>query len=187
LYPVLQSTFPDQLKTVNLESFWHAANRVNPSLIRVDADEVSYSLHIIFRFELEQQLFSGALAPEELPGIWQEKTREYLGLDCENDANGVLQDIHWSQGSFGYFPSYALGNLYGLQFFKKLQRDVPDIDSLVARGDFASLRSWLNDTIYCWGCRLEPSELLNKITGERLSVQPFLNYIEKKYGELYGL
>jgi carboxypeptidase Taq len=190
LFPLLRESFPEQLAGINTKQFYRAANEVKPSLIRVDADEVSYSLHIILRFELEQHLISGALEPEDLPSVWREKTREYLGLEIDpqsprSDADGVLQDIHWSMGSFGYFPSYVLGNLYGLQFTQKLRQDVPEFDSHVAAGKFTPCLEWLKDNIYCWGCRLEPAELLQKVTGEKLRAEPFLEYIEGKYGELY--
>jgi carboxypeptidase Taq len=142
-------------------------------------------LHIILRFELEKTLISGELEPENLPGVWREKTREYLGLESETDADGVLQDIHWSMGAFGYFPSYALGNLYGLQITQKLRQDIPELDSRIAAGDFGRLHTWLADNVYRWGCRLEPAELIARITGTGLDVQPFLEYIEKKYTELY--
>jgi carboxypeptidase Taq len=187
LYPKLQDCFPGQLKAVDLDEFCRALNQVKRSLIRVDADEVSYALHIILRFDLEKRLFSGELEPENLPVAWREKMREYLDLECPSDADGVLQDVHWSMGSFGYFPSYALGNIYGLQIFRKLQSDLPDFEELIARGDFGTVRTWLGDTIYRWGCRLEPAELLMKITGEKLSVIPFVEYLETKYTELYGL
>jgi carboxypeptidase Taq len=191
LFPVMRNFFPEQLAGVDAETMYRAVNEVKPSLIRVDADEVSYSLHIILRFELEKRLIAGELAPENLPAVWRDYTREYLGLKSEtnqgfDDANGVLQDIHWSMGSFGYFPSYALGNLYGLQFTKKLKSDIPELDSLVAAGQFERLYTWLKDTIYCWGCRLEPAELLRTVTGEKLRAEPFLDYIEGKYAALYG-
>ncbi|GHV96619.1 carboxypeptidase M32 [Spirochaetia bacterium] len=192
LFPTLRDCFPEQLGRSSAEALYRAVNEVKPSLIRVDADEVSYSLHIILRFELEKRLISGELAPEKLPAVWREYTREYLGLESDtnqrfNDADGVLQDIHWSMGSFGYFPSYALGNLYGLQFTQKLKSDIPELESLIAAGKFERLYTWLKDTIYCWGCRLEPAELLFKVTGAQLQVNPFLEYIEGKYTELYGL
>jgi carboxypeptidase Taq len=187
LFPIMRDFFPGQLAGVTAEAMYRAVNEVKPSLIRVDADEVSYSLHIILRFELEKRLISGELAPEQLPAVWRDYTREYLGLESAADSDGVLQDIHWSMGSFGYFPSYALGNLYGLQFTEKLKSDIPELDGLAAAGQFQRLHTWLKDTIYCWGCRLEPPELLRKITGAKLRVEPFLNYIEGKYTELYDL
>jgi carboxypeptidase Taq len=185
-FPILQKNFPGQLDGVKAEAFYRAVNQIKPSLIRVDADEVSYALHIILRFELEKRLISGELAAEQLPMVWREYSREYLGVESETDADGVLQDVHWSMGSFGYFPSYALGNLYGLQLFRKIKSDLPDFEYAVSQGKFDTLRNWLNDHIYCWGCRLEPAELLRKITGEKLSVIPFLEYIEEKYTKLYG-
>ncbi|MDR0624145.1 MAG: carboxypeptidase M32 [Treponema sp.] len=185
-FPALRETFPRQLGGVSVESFYRAVNQVKPSLIRVDADEVSYALHIILRFELEKRLISGELEAERLPSVWRDYSREYPGVESETDAGGVLQDVHWSMGSFGYFPSYALGNLYGLQIWRKIKSDIPDFESAVAQGEFAPLRDWLNDTIYSWGCRLEPAELLWKITGEKLSVIPFVEYIEEKYTKLYG-
>ncbi|GHV43773.1 carboxypeptidase M32 [Spirochaetia bacterium] len=187
LYPILQSYFPGQLGQVPADTFYRALNQVKPSLIRVDADEVSYALHIILRFELEKQLISGELDPEKLPDVWRKYSREYLGLESETDADGVLQDVHWSMGAFGYFPSYALGNLYGLQIAKKLRSDIPGLDSTIAQGKFGEIRSWLGDKVYRWGHRLSPAELLLNITGEKLSAEPFLEYIESKYTELYGL
>jgi carboxypeptidase Taq len=181
LYPVLQGFFPSQLGGVKADAFYRALNEVKPSLVRVDADELSYSLHIILRFEIEKLLISGELDPEKLPELWREKSLEYLGLASETDADGVLQDIHWSMGSFGYFPSYALGNLYGLQITQKLKADIPELDDLVAVGDFGKLHSWLKDNVYRWGCRLPPGELLEKITGEKLQAEPFLKHIEEKY------
>jgi carboxypeptidase Taq len=187
LFPILQTHFPDPLASVAVEDFYRAVNLVKPSQIRVEADEVSYSLHIILRFELEKQLFSGELAPEKLPEAWRKLMKEFLGLEPETDAEGVLQDVHWSMGSFGYFPSYALGNLYGLQFWKKLAADLPQVEQAMIRGDFGDIHRWLQETSYCWGSRLDPPDLLQKITGEKLSITPFLSYIDKKYTELYGL
>jgi carboxypeptidase Taq len=185
-FPALRETFPGQLDGVSSGDFYRAVNQVKPSLIRVDADEVSYALHIILRFELEKRLIAGELEADQLPAVWREYSREYLGVESETDADGVLQDVHWSMGSFGYFPSYALGNLYGLQILRKIKSDMPDFEDAAAKGNFAPLRDWLNDNIYRWGCRLEPAELLRNITGEKLSVIPFLEYVEEKYTKLYG-
>jgi len=186
LYPHLRDFFPEQLAGISAEQFCRAANEAKPSLIRVDADEVSYGLHIILRFELEQGLISGALSPERLPEIWREKTKEYFGIevspaDPRCDADGVLQDVHWSMGAFGYFPSYVLGNLYGAHFFRKIKRDIPSLDGFVAAGNFAPLREWLSGSVYAWGCRLEPAQLLEKAVGEKLSAEPFLEYLGEKY------
>jgi carboxypeptidase Taq len=186
LLPEFQDYFP-ALKGVSPGVFYRALTQVQPSLIRVEADEVSYSLHIILRFELEKGLFSGEIDPAGLPEIWRKRMKELLALEPGNDAEGVLQDIHWSMGSFGYFPSYALGNLYGLQFFNRLRADIPGVEDHIRRGNFAPLHAWLKDTIYVWGRRLDPPDLLMKVTGEGLSVYPFLKYIEEKYTGIYGI
>jgi len=185
LFPVLKKCIPGRFDAVNADDFYRAVNLAKPSLIRVEADEVSYSLHIILRFELEQGLFSGSIKASDLPLLWRSKMKEYLGIEPETDADGVLQDVHWSHGSFGYFPSYALGNLYGLQFFEKLKSDIPDFEGLIAKGNFSPVHEWLSDNIHKWGRRLEPAELLKKVTGEELSVEPFLRYIEEKYSAIY--
>ncbi|MDR2535383.1 MAG: carboxypeptidase M32 [Treponema sp.] len=181
LFPKLQAYFPEQLQQLTVNVFYQAVNYVHPSLIRVDADEVSYSLHIILRFELEKQLFSGTLAPEDLPEVWRRQMKDLLGVEPETDADGVLQDVHWSMGAFGYFPSYALGNLYGLQIRQRLLRDLPNLDELIAQGWFEPVHHWLQDQIYVWGRRLDPAELLSKLTGEKLSPIPFIEYLEAKY------
>jgi carboxypeptidase Taq len=186
LFPMLRRYFPEQLGRLDADTFYRGVNQVRPSLIRVDADEVSYALHIILRFELEKQLIAGELPPEELPGRWREYSRRYLNLESETDSDGVLQDVHWSMGAFGYFPSYALGNLYGLQFWAQMRKELPDLESALAGGNFKPVHEWLADRIYRWGCRLEPSELLFAVTGEQLSTGPFLDYIEAKYTGLYG-
>jgi carboxypeptidase Taq len=186
-FPRLRSFFPEQLGSVTTDAFYRAVNRAGPSLIRIEADEVSYSLHIILRFELERRLFSGDLSVEDLPRAWRLSMKELLGIEPETDAEGVLQDVHWSMGSFGYFPSYALGNLYGLQFLKKLRHDLPNYEDDIARGSFTAIRQWLRENIYTWGRRFDPADLLFKVTGEKLSVSPFLEYIEAKYTDLYGL
>jgi len=186
MFPVLQSYFPDALSRVNTEKFYRAINLVEPSLIRIEADEVSYSLHIILRFSLERDLFSGALDPADLPAAWREKMKELLGIEPETDAQGVLQDVHWSMGYFGYFPSYALGNLYGLEFWEKLKKDIHDVDDLIAGGKFEPIRLWLREKIYTLGRRPEPRDLLKSVTGNNLSAEPFLRYIESKYTGLYG-
>jgi len=186
-YPVLLGFFPDQLRGVPEEVFYRAVNRVQPSLIRIEADELSYSLHIILRFELERSLFSGDLSPADLPQAWARGMEDLLGIVPETDTEGVLQDIHWSQGAFGYFPSYALGNLYGLQFRKKLAEDIPGFEEPVRNLAFGEIRRWLEEHIYRWGRRLEPAALLRKVTGESLRAEPFIDYIEGKYGALYHL
>jgi carboxypeptidase Taq len=179
--------FPPQLDGVEFDSFYRAMNAVSPSLIRVEADEVSYSLHVILRFELEQRLFQGTLTVQDLPEAWNKAMEEYLGVKPASDAEGVLQDVHWSMGAFGYFPSYALGNLYGLQFWEKLRECLPDTDAALAQRDYTAVHEWLGKNIYRWGRRFEPGRLLAEVTGKQLSAEPFLRYIEKKYTELYEL
>jgi carboxypeptidase Taq len=186
MFPVLGSCFTSALSGITARQFYRAINLVEPSLIRIEADEVSYSLHIIIRFLLERELFSGSLNPADLPDTWRKKMKEFLGVEPETDSQGVLQDVHWSMGAFGYFPSYALGNLYGLQFWEKIKADLVAPDEMIAKGDFAPMRSWLRDNIYVWGCRLAPGELLKTVTGRTLSPEPFLNYIESKYAGVYG-
>ena len=190
MFPVLRACFPGALSLVSADDFYRAINAVEPSLVRIEADEVTYSLHIILRFDLECALFSGVLDPADLPAAWRKKMKELLGIEMDPDtsggAQGALQDVHWSMGSFGYFPSYALGNLYGLQFWEKLKSDVPAAEELISRGDFAPIRGWLRDSIYVWGRRLEPSVLLRTVTGKDLSAEPFLAYIESKYSGVYG-
>jgi len=185
VFPALRSYFPGILSQFTAEDFYRAVNLVEPSLIRIEADEVSYSLHIVLRFDLEKKLISGSLDPTELPAAWREKMKEFLGVEPETDAQGVLQDVHWSMGAFGYFPSYALGNLYGLQFWEKLSSEIPSLEEIIAAGDFAPIRAWLRDTVYVCGCRQEPQELIRTVTGKSLSAEPFLAYIESKYKTIY--
>ena len=187
MLPVLRSCFPAAFDKVTEEHFYRAVNLAEPSLIRVEADEVSYGLHIVLRFFLERELFAGNIDPAKLPDLWREKMKELIGIEPETDAAGVLQDVHWSMGAFGYFPSYALGNLYGLQFWDKLKSDLPQCESQIAQGNFAPIRAWLHDTIYVWGRRLEPQELLKTVTGKELSAGPFLDYLDTKYAKLYGI
>lgn len=186
-FPRFKEFFPSQLEGVPFESFYRAVNMVRPALIRVEADELSYSLHIILRFELEQQLFNNTLTVNELPAAWNTAMKRRLGIEPAFDAEGVLQDVHWSMGAFGYFPSYALGNIYGLQFWERLTADLPDTDAALERRDYAAIHEWLREKIHHYGRRAEPSFLIRKICGGDLSAEPFLHYIEKKYTELYGL
>ena len=187
MFPVLCSCFYSSLSQVTADEFFRAINLVEPSLIRIEADEVTYSLHIILRFDLERELIAGKLKPEDLPLAWRKKMKDLLGLEPDTDTQGVLQDVHWSIGAFGYFPSYALGNLYGLHFWEKLNSDLPGAGTLLAEGKFTAIREWLRDTIYVWGRRLSPADLLKTVTGKTLSAEPFLSYIESKYSGIYGI
>lgn len=176
-----------QFDGVSLEDFYRGVNTVTPSLIRVEADELTYSLHVIIRYEIEKQIFGGGVAVDDLPVLWNSKYKEYLGVEPKNDAEGILQDMHWSGGNYGYFPSYALGNLYGAQFLHTLKKDMPDLDARIASGDFKSLHGWLKDNIHVHGSIYDPADLLMRVTGEPLNAQYFIDYLENKYCELYGL
>lgn len=169
------------------EEIWRMVNRVEPSLIRVEADEVTYNLHICLRFELEVELLEGKLRVEELPGRWNAAMKEYLGVEPPDDAKGVLQDVHWSGGSFGYFPSYALGNLYAAQFTAVAEGEIPGFWAQVERGDLAPILSWLREKIHRHGRIFWPKELVQQVTGKEPSPEPFLRYLEEKYSAVYGL
>jgi carboxypeptidase Taq len=186
-FPRLQQLFPAQLGSVDLPRFYRAINQVRPSLIRVQADEATYNLHIMLRFELELALLSGDLAVSDLPQAWRERTRTYLGLEPPDDAQGVLQDVHWSWGYFGNFPTYALGNLVASQLWERLEQDLPDLDRQLAGGRFEGLLSWLRQHIHRHGNKLRTTELLQRLTGAGLAAEPYLRYLEGKYGQLYGL
>jgi carboxypeptidase Taq len=186
-YPEARELFPDAFGSVSLESFYRAINRVRPSLIRVEADEVTYGLHIILRFLLEKELIAEKIAPKDLPEAWRNLSGELLGIVPENDAEGVLQDIHWSMGAFGYFPTYALGNLYGAQFYSALRRDVPNLDDRIAGGSYSDIALWLESRIHSHGAALTPKELCEKIGGGPLDPSFFIRYLEEKYGRIYEL
>lgn len=185
--PRLKVHFPDALDEVDLERFYRAINRVEPSLIRVEADEVTYSLHVILRFELEQELIEGRLAVADLPAAWNERMEHFLGVVPPSDATGVLQDVHWSMGMFGYFPTYALGNLYAAQFYRVYERENPDAAAQVESGDTAPLLAWLRDRIHRFGRMKSATELVLDITGEPLNPTYFLEYLRGKYREVYRL
>lgn len=184
-YPILQQTFHHQLRGIDVEQFYAAINSVKPSLIRVEADELTYNLHIMLRFEIEQDLIEGRTQPDDLPGIWNHKMEEYLGITPKQDAKGVLQDVHWSLGSFGYFPTYTLGNLYSVQFFEQAKLEIPHLEDEIAAGQLMVLRRWLEQKIHRWGRMFKPDHLAQRVTGTSVSPEPFLAYLEKKYGELY--
>jgi carboxypeptidase Taq len=184
-YPMLQQTFHHQLRSLDGEQFYAAINRVKPSLIRVEADELTYNLHIMLRFEIEQDLIEGRTRPEDLPGIWNRKMEEYLGIVPSNDAEGVLQDVHWSFGAFGYFPTYTLGNLYSVQFYEQAKLEIPHLEDEIAAGQLMVLQRWLGQKIHRWGRMFTPDHLSRRVTGKSLDPEPFLSYVEKKYGELY--
>ncbi len=181
--PELQRQFP-QLERVSLDDFLRGANRIAPGLIRVDADEVTYSLHIILRFELEQQLVDGTLALEDLPEAWNARMREFLGVEVPDDARGVLQDVHWTRAAYGYFPTYALGNVISLQIWQHVRRELPALDEQMARGEFGELYGWLSDRLYRHGRKFTPLETLQRAIGEdRIDPAPYLAYLREKLAE----
>lgn len=186
-FPRVEALFPEQLSGVDRDRFYRAINRVEPSLIRIEADEVTYSLHVILRFQLEVQLITGELEVKDLPEAWNSTMQELLSITPPSDAKGVLQDVHWSMGAIGYFPTYALGNLYGAQFLNKMLQDVPDAYEQVAGGNLAPILGWLRDRIHRHGAAKSPKELITEVTGEALDPAYFVRYLESKYGEIYGL
>ncbi|MFA5851854.1 MAG: carboxypeptidase M32 [Spirochaetales bacterium] len=174
------------LNGVGADAFTKAINKVEPRLIRTEADEVTYGLHVIARFDLEAPLISGSLAVADLPAAWNAKMKELLGLEVPNDAQGCLQDVHWSMGSFGYFPSYSLGNLYAAQFWATMQETIPDLTARIEEGDCGPAREWLTKNIHKAGTMYLPGELVEKVTGSPLDASHFTRYLEKKYSEIYG-
>ena len=186
-YPVAQATFPAGFGDVSLDDFYFAINNVQPSLIRTESDEITYNLHILIRFELEIDLLEATLAVSDLPEAWNEKYRTYLGIEPPDDRDGVLQDVHWSAGLFGYFPTYSLGNLYAAQFFEKAHQELGDLNDLFRKGQFEPLREWLRSNIHQHGQKYTPSELAKKITGKPLSHTALIRHLRGKFGSLYDL
>ena len=184
-YEPLQETFPSQLGDVDLEEFLAAVNRAEPGFIRVEADETTYSLHIILRFELEQRLIEGSLEPKELPEAWSAGMHDLLGVDVPDDTHGVLQDIHWSQGGIGYFPTYALGNVISLQIWAAVREAIPDLDAQMEAGELHELSGWLRDNLYSLGRKLTPKETIGRLTGSpTIDPQPYLAYLREKLASL---
>ncbi len=185
--PLLKQTFGDQLKDVSAEDMCAAINQVEPTFIRVEADECTYNLHIVIRFEIELDLIEGRLAVKDIPDAWNAKVKQYLGLDVPNDSMGCLQDIHWSHGSIGYFPTYALGNLYASQMFETIENDIPELWNQVEQGEFSTLLNWLREKVHQVGRRRTAPQLIKDISGKDLSSEPFINYLKNKFGGLYGV
>jgi carboxypeptidase Taq len=186
-YPTLKKTFPSQLDGVSLKTFYKGINKVEPSFIRVNADEATYNLHIMLRLELEIGMVEGTIAVKDLPEMWNAKMQEYLGTVPAGDAQGVLQDIHWSYGSIGYFSTYALGNLVSAQLWEKIRKDIRDLDDQICAGDFRELLDWLRRNVHQYGHKYEPQALVQKVTGSRITPEPYVRYLTKKYSEIYGL
>lgn len=185
-YPMLQAEFPS-LANRSLDEFYRAINKVKPSLIRVEADELTYNLHIMVRFELECALLEGTLAVKDLPEAWNEKYREYLGIVPPSDSDGCLQDVHWSAGLIGYFPTYSMGNLLSYQIWNVLKSEVGDVDALMSRGDFKPILQWLQQKVYSQGKRYAPKELIQRVTGKPMQAGDYLAGLGEKYRGVYGL
>ncbi|MCE5193423.1 MAG: carboxypeptidase M32 [Candidatus Cryosericum sp.] len=185
-YPRLQNRFP-QFQNVALDDFYKAINVVEPSLIRIEADEVTYNLHIMLRFEMEEALINGRAQVAELPELWNAKVKEYLGIDVPDDAHGVLQDVHWASGLFGYFPSYMLGNLYAAQFFATARQEIPDLEEQIAAGNLGALREWQRSRIHQYGALYDPKDLVVRVTGKPLDYHYFMSEVKEKYSRIYGI
>ncbi|MCA9472551.1 MAG: carboxypeptidase M32 [Nitrospirales bacterium] len=185
-FPEAQKIFPDQLGHASLDEFYVAVNQAKPSLIRVEADELTYNLHIMVRFEIELALIERQIQAEDLPAIWNEKMQEYLGITPNSDAQGVLQDVHWSFGAFGYFPTYTLGNLYASMFYAQVKEELPTLEAGIAAGHMLPLKDWLNQKIHRWGRQFPPDVLVSRVTGHAPSPEPFLTYLEQKFSQLYN-
>jgi carboxypeptidase Taq len=186
-YPRAQALFSSQLGNISLEAFYRGINKVCPSLIRVEADEATYNLHIMLRLELEIALIEGKLTVNDLPEAWNVRMQAYLGITPPDDAAGVLQDVHWSAGLMGYFPSYALGNLMSLQLWERIEAEIPDLTEQIRSGKFTALLEWLQHNVYCHGAKFEPQALMQRVTGSKIEAGPYLHYLQEKFSKIYGL
>ncbi len=184
--PKIKNASSPNLANLELDKFIHAVNAVKPSKIRVEADEVTYSLHIIIRFQIEKDLFADKISIAELPTVWNQKYKEILGIEIQNDSEGVIQDTHWASGLYGYFPTYALGNIYTGQIAEVIQRNNPQWRSRLAEGNLEPVRKWIINNIYAYGNLYDPADLLKKVTGTELTVKPYLKYLQEKYSKLYA-
>jgi carboxypeptidase Taq len=185
--PRLQQCYPEQLAKVTVEQVYQAVNIVRPGFIRVEADELTYNLHIFLRFEMEIALITGDIEVQDLPELWNTKIQAYLGLTPPDDALGVLQDIHWSAALFGYFPTYSLGNVLSVQFYDRMLHDFPNLSEHIIRGEFDPLLGWLREHIHIHGAKFAPQELVYRVTGEAINPQPYMTYLKTKYRELYKI
>ena len=185
IFPTLQAFFPENLAALNADEFYRGVNKVTPSLIRIEADEATYNLHIMLRMEIEIGLIEGKVAPKELPELWNAKMQDYLGVSPATDSEGVLQDVHWSGGSLGYFPCYALGNLISAQLWAKMLTVCPNIPNEIRAGRFGSILGWLRENVHAFGGRYDAQELTLRATGEKINPEYYLTYLSNKYGEIY--
>ena len=186
-FSLLKSYFPEQLNNINYKSFYNACNNVKPSFIRTNADELTYHLHVLIRYEIEKDLIEGSINVNDLPLIWNEKYYKYLGIKVPNDSIGVLQDIHWSHGSFGYFPTYTLGSFYAAQFYNKASTEISDINLKIEKGNTVELLNWLRKNIHNHGERYDAKDLCKMLTGEELNFKYFMDYAKNKYSKIYNL
>ncbi|MFN2151616.1 MAG: carboxypeptidase M32, partial [Anaerolineales bacterium] len=187
LFPILQKHFPAQLGNADVDAYYQAINKVSPSLIRVEADEVSYNLHIILRFEIELGVLNGDIPIKDLPEAWREKFSTYLGVVPSTDTEGVLQDVHWSWGLIGHFSSYAMGNIIASQWWHQMGKEIPNQKALMAQGNITPIREWLIENVHQYGKKYLPTELIQRVTGGPIDTGPYLAYLQSKYGALYHL
>lgn len=185
--PILKKYFAGRFDAISINAFYQAINKVNPSLIRLEADEVTYSLHIILRFEIEYELIGGSLKTKDIPELWNSKMKQFLGIEPQTYAQGCMQDIHWSKGAFGYFPSYAVGNLYASHLFMGLEKEFPDWEIRVSKGELLFIKEWLHQNVHQYGRQYSGEELLKKVTGKPFSASAYIKYLQKKYNEIYNL
>jgi len=185
-YPQVQQYFPDSLKDISLQQFYKGINKVQPSFIRTEADELTYHFHVLIRYELEKKLLEGNLPVKDIPAYWNEQYAKLLGVAVPNDKKGCLQDVHWSHGSFGYFPTYSLGSFYAAQFFATAQKNIPDLPASITNGNFKPLLDWLRISVHAHGRRFTSEELCGRISGEPLNIDHFIRYATNKYKDIYG-
>ena len=186
-YSVLQESFPDNLKSVDLNTFYKGINKINPTLIRTESDEIHYHFHVLIRYEIEKALLEGSIEVDDLDKTWNEKYKKYLGIEVPNDNKGILQDIHWAFGLIGYFPTYSLGSFYAAQFFNQAKKEIPDLTKQIEQGDNSKLLKWLREQIHVHGQFYTADELCEKITGESLNFKYFMDYVREKYAGVYGM
>ncbi|MFH1447010.1 MAG: carboxypeptidase M32 [Chloroflexota bacterium] len=186
-YPTFQMLFPQYLGDINLDKFYKGINQVEPSPIRVEADEATYNLHIMLRLEIEIGLIEQSMDTKDLPQIWNSKMKEYLGFAPQNDSQGVLQDVHWSSGLVGYFSTYALGNLVSVQLWDKMLEENPNLPDEMMKGEFGTIHNWMREKVHQYGSKYDPQELVQKITGSKITPEPYLKYLNKKYSDIYNL
>ena len=185
IYNKAQEFYP-HLKNISFDDFCKQINKIEPGLIRVESDELTYSLHIMVRYELEKMIFAGELSIEDLPRVWKQKMVEYLGLEPENDSVGLMQDVHWYCGLVGYFPSYAIGNAYASQIFNTMKKDF-DVDKALENGDLKKITDWLGEKIHKYGKLKDTSDIIKEVTGEELNPKYYIDYLKEKYSKIYEL